>query len=116
MVKLASVSSMWIGLGSPSRASCAASRLRNVHYLLVCIATWSALSFHSYPSMRLLFVCLAAHWSLVDGPRESWGGIVPEVVRIVVPEPFSDIAARNVRFMPPSPPFVSGAVGVPRLI
>ena len=37
-------------------------------------------------------------------------------LRIVTPEPFCDIAARNVRFMPPCPPVVIGTVGVPRLI
>jgi hypothetical protein len=44
----------------------------------------------------------------------TYGGIVPDRVRIVTPGPVSDMAARKVPFMPPFPPLVSGAVGVPR--
>src|SRR5262249_41160513 len=47
----------------------------------------------------------------------TWGGIGPAAVWIVAPgPPWVLTAVRNVAFMPPSTPILTGTVGVPRLI
>jgi hypothetical protein len=47
----------------------------------------------------------------------TWAGIVPSAVLMGAPgPPWLFTAARNVGFMPPSTPILTGAAGVPRLI
>ena len=61
-----------------------AAALYNAPHLRVCIATWSALSFHSDPSTGFPFVCLAA---LGSESRRWTEGVDPRICQTFAASP-----------------------------